>query len=126
MNQTNKLASQILSRAQDLVKTGWTQGALARDKNGQYTSEYSLEACSFCTLGAYFRAARELSVQDVEVMQRVRVLAWSSLETAINEFPGGRGNISSFNDNPIRTVEQVIAVFEKAKSLLEAQSVETV
>jgi hypothetical protein len=54
-NMKTELIS-LIAETKRLLRLGWCKSALARDKNNQYVSSYSKEACSWCLSGAITRA----------------------------------------------------------------------
>ena len=47
----------------------WTTMTFARDKDGQHVNVHDKDAVSFCLIGAVEAAAKELSVDQYEVMR---------------------------------------------------------
>lgn len=98
-----KTKAQILLDAAELLRTkGWTQGASARTASGREVDSSHYQACRFCMIGAINRAS-DNDYSD-ENSQALRTM-WSLVP---NE------DIAAFNDAPGRTVEECIAVLEKA------------
>jgi len=97
--------SEILSQAGDLVAKGWTQGAYARDAQGESCASSDPEAACFCATGA---------VRHVCPVACERVAAWPFLRKAISN-----DSITLFNDHPDRTQAQVVKAFRKAAKLAE-------
>jgi hypothetical protein len=73
----------------------WTQGALARDKNGEAVSPFSPAAVAWCVLGALFKC----EVRD---------------KSAVRKLTGTR--IMVWNDDPNRTFHEVQQMFQKAEA----------
>ena len=75
---------------------GWCCGAFARDQCGRECDTYDDKACTFCMVGALYRAAGEDFVsqdQGKQVLERARELLWL-LVPAHDE-----ACIEDFNDN---------------------------
>jgi hypothetical protein len=98
--------SNILNAAADLLAkpNGWCQGTLARDANGTPVEPESLEACSFCAIGAI----EKIAPSGTYHAQRARY----KLSKVLPDMA-----ISFFNDTKGRTQDDVVAAFRKAASL---------
>ena len=99
MNSTK----QILEAARSLLEKpeNWTKGCCARDKFQLPTHSSSLEACSFCMVGAINRAGLDSHDHHVEG-------ALGALESVLG------GPIAQFNDNPSRTHAEILNTFDEA------------
>ena len=106
----------VLSDARALLAEPgvWTQTSFARDAQGQPCESSSPEACQFCALGAIERA---------EHTRYGFAMHWSaSREALVAALPqGALDSVMVFNDNPTRTVDEVLALFDRAVTLLAAQ-----
>lgn len=102
----NKVITILDGMTKLLTEKGWTQGALARDKDGEKTEWHLETACSFCLRGALVVASRQHGTQ-------AQMSARSRLEMAL-DVPG---DTVSFNDAPGRTREEVLDLIERAKKL---------
>lgn len=104
----NKVIAILDGMTKLLTEKGWTQGALARDKDGgvRWTDSHLETACSFCLRGALVVASRQHGTQ-------AQMSARSRLEMAL----GVHGDTVSFNDAPGRTREEVLDLIERAKKL---------
>jgi len=71
-----------------LTKENWTQGANARDKNGNTVYVFSEHACQFCLLGAIMKLYPPSERDEVDYV----------LRCAIN-LKSDYTSISHFNDN---------------------------
>lgn len=78
-----------------LEQKGWTQGASAKDGNGNEVSVHSPKACSFCANGALIKCYP----QDNGQYNRI----FTELGTTI----------SYWNDHPSRTKLEVITLLKK-------------
>jgi hypothetical protein len=97
-----------LREARTLIERGWTQGVSARDCNGNPIDPAEPHAASFCTVGAISRAFDfdyDESCPAHDLMARVVDGAW----------------VDKWNDAPGRTQAEVLAAFDKAIQLAEAQ-----
>ena len=90
-----------LKQARELVARGWTQYVYARDSAGCYITLYNKGACSFCMVGSLLR----VSNHDRPLFRR--------MYNELFKHCGGV-NVETFNDNPRRTKEAVLAVFDNA------------
>lgn len=83
----------------------WTQGACARDAQGNEVDETSRFAASWCAVGATYKALRaarqDMATQLIDALSR-----------ACN------ASISEYNDT--HTHEEVLAMFDKAIELVPA------
>ncbi len=116
-----KLARQLLAEP-----GVWIKQALATDKDGKRVAWSSNQACHFCAMGAIVRAANpegraHTSVDEAEN----EVRACELLESIIGgggEYPrslsyywnSSNTNLAAFNDRPDTTLEEMLAVFDKA------------
>lgn len=97
MNMPNK----ILGRSLELIEAGWTQGTYARNAAGIPVPSVSPEACSWCSAGATYRAALDLSAD------------FGALREADGALHKAMGNYATaFNDT--HTKAEVVAVFKAA------------
>lgn len=74
-----------------LLKQGWTQHVMARDSDGNETNPISNKAVCWCLLGAIYKVGGHTS---------------EAIHYKVT-------NIAAWNDNPNRTVEEVIDLVEK-------------
>lgn len=86
-------------KAVDYIKKGWTQGAFARKADGSPTYSLDPEAVCWCAFGALNMAYPDHGYVGV----------FTELKTAI----GGEQLVAYWNDDPNRTQQEVIAMFEK-------------
>ncbi len=105
---------EVLIAARQLIAQpkGWTQGTLARDKDGLQLSYESPEAYSFCLIGAIDRASGFSSkTKDTETLTTLeaRNAALDSLANVLNTH-----DMALWNDRPHRTQADVICVFSVA------------
>lgn len=95
----------LLKNAKKLIETvGWTQGTYKRMVHG--------ECKGYCSLGAVMEAAGPMK------HGRVADDAYLCLTQAL---PEDAVNIASFNDNDMRTVEEILGLFDKAVVNAEAR-----
>lgn len=104
----------ILLAAADLLSKpgGWTQGALARNRKGEWVSESQKSAVCFCAMGALWRAARDevgptFSHFDVDP-------ASEALEAVIGD------HVADWNDELGRTADEVVTALRKAAAIARA------
>lgn len=86
---------QVLIRARKLIKKGWTQKVMARNKYGHTVSLENPNACRFCALGALAKAGPNGAYYE-----------------ARNILVNLTGGIASFNDN--HTKQEVLDLFSRA------------
>lgn len=100
--------SDILREAKRLIKKGWTRGAWARiGKDATHSSDPA--ATCFCASGALFR----VSAGDLRRVASDYLRRGARLRTS---------EIPKWNDAPGRKKSQVLAAFDKAIQLAEADS----
>lgn len=93
--------NQILARALEIVESGWTQGAFARDCAGKLVFIYSPLACAWCAGGAAQLATSNLGASDEDSYEA----------RAATRRVMGFG-IAVFNDS--HTKAEVVAAFKAA------------
>lgn len=100
-----------LKRIRELLATGWAQRVMARDKNGGNTEYMDSDAASFCVLGAIWRARGDLELEPKQLIPTLwRVTAQMGITS-----------ISKWNDDPIRTQAEVLALVDRAIEIAEAE-----
>lgn len=99
----------VLKEARALIADkGWCQGVYARNANGNATDLHGRHAAAFCAEGAMFCAAGE-------------GFAENALSFFADAIPSGyRRGYLSWNDEPGRTKEEVLAAFDRAIARAEA------
>lgn len=122
---TSITAPEILRKAKEVLAEGWTKGVFARDEHGAAVWDASPEACSFCAMGAVYRARRQLGFDiDNEDHDQEDTKLWDALFTAVRDrSPEGQRDIVSFNDDVAKDVGDVLDVFDEAIAKLEAAQV---
>jgi hypothetical protein len=98
-----------------LVNKGWCQRATARDCNGDVVYPLAHTATAFCAIGAIHHAGG----RGFDQYSKNAILSRRFLWKAIAERAPGKV-IEDYNDEPGRTKEEVIAVFDAAIQLAEA------
>lgn len=97
-----------LREARALIERGWTQGQWARGKSGRPVRYNSRFAVCWCSSGAQARAFGK----DWEGYQDAKEMFFAAIE---------HSNIAVWNDAPERTQAEVLAAFDKAIELAEAE-----
>lgn len=110
----NFLLEVSLMRAAQIIRTGWTKDALARDSQGRRVSVVSQEAVSFSLEGAIRRAIGE---QPQEFHQFLLTLAMQVIETKLRANWAAAAEVPEnllrhWNDNAT-SAEQVIEMLEQ-------------
>jgi len=109
---TPRTPADILREAKRLIEEkGWTQGTYARDSRGEACDWNGATALCFCAEGAMFAAAEALRADAGAEC------AAGFLIEQVTPAP----SIVAYNDQPGRSREDVIAIFDKAIALAEAQ-----
>jgi len=103
---------QILERAREKVKQGWTQNAMARDGSGNAVSSRDDDAVSWCLSGACNVACFEIdggfeSIVELEHIIQLYIRRYSrNMGSVMNA-------ISHYNDKVGRTQEDVVELLTK-------------
>jgi hypothetical protein len=95
---------QVLKRMRELLAAGWTQGAMARNKNGKPANLRASNAVCFCLIGSQCRAEHEFGF----------VVAGTGHLLEL------RTGTSAFNDAEGRTQAEILAVVDAAIAKREA------
>lgn len=107
--------STVLKRALGKIKKGWNRGAEARNNLGDIVPVSSSSAVSFCSIGAIGAVAHNYYLKD----DCFRILAKKLDNISVPPGYDAVGKIVKWNDDPKRTKEEVIKVFEEAIKLAE-------
>lgn len=104
-----KTVSETLLAARDLLVTkGWTQGTFARTAESHTVAGRHSGAVCYCGWGALEAVTRELFSPEFNAADRALMAA------------GGFAHFPTFNDAAGRTLDDVLAVFDKAIAAQEA------
>lgn len=108
-------AVEVLTEARRLIaEKGWCQKAWCILPDGKRVADneglVTTAACAFCADGAVIAASRDLHTGDVDAV--------FLLDRALGE---GSVGVIAFNDEPGRTRDQVIAIFDRAIELAKAE-----
>ena len=96
-----------LSKARELVASGWTQGEAARSSDGEAVLPYSPAACAWCMLGSL----QAVGAPDAAL----ELLFEAAVAKSLGMTAGRRAKIlAAWNDDADRTKEEVQAAFDKA------------
>lgn len=88
--------------ARDYIRRGWTQNTGARDDEGSSVLVTDPDAVSWCMLGA------------LDVACRMTDNSYEDLKYVLGKFLGvSWDKVAEFNDRNGRTVEQVLAVYDR-------------
>ncbi len=91
-----------LKKVREILANGWTQEASARDAEGEPLFSTDPRACSFCILGAVWRAVGYENQME------------SRLVYALRNAIGEDAKLVSYNDTPGRTQDEMLALVDKA------------
>jgi hypothetical protein len=100
-----------LRAARALIERGWTQGAPARTKGGVPVWGGESSAVCWCVVSAMCRATPDGQTALLSVPLRKTI--------GLSDNGGG---LTEWNDAPERTQAEVLAAFDRAIELAEAQS----
>lgn len=103
MNTIQEIAADIAQELRD-DPTRWTNGKYARNGLGQGTLVFDEAACTWCLEGHIIR--RSPNIQGVYAFTKA----------------AGRSNLATWNDQPKRTVEEVIDLCDKVAALIPEES----
>ena len=98
---------EVLKAARAKIEKGWTQGAMARDKNGVALSCSDQDAACWCVMGATMAVTHDIPTTNAAI---------GFLRLAVGDFA------PRWNDTPGRTQAEVLAAFDKAIELCEKES----
>jgi hypothetical protein len=101
-------AERLLSEAAELIRRGWCQGALARDRKGREVEPWSESACRWSPLGALTRVWHERRGSELDVFEA----AYAALALAT----GGRPE--EWNAARWRSKRHVLRAFSRAGEYL--------
>ena len=104
----------LLRRAQELIGSGWTQGADARAADGTPVDPWSAEATAWSLLGALVAALEQGEAQDEALPLTELALALDALAGFVDD-----DSLARWNDNPERTGAQVEAILAAAATEAE-------
>lgn len=114
-----KLSTVFRKSIELLQEKDWCQGELARDKNGNMVYLGSSDAVAYCMLGAMHRAVgrtsrpndpRDPTGRAFEAMKKHPKINASPIGTTVKY---GGNVVAVWNDDPSRTKDEVIEVFQE-------------
>jgi hypothetical protein len=108
-------AAAMMSEARRLVKSGWCQGAHARDRAGLEVRSWSEEARSWSLLGALLSSwHRQDSQDDADVVAQLAEAHALGEATEVLGQVVGSAALDRWNDSAQRTKKDVVAVMDVA------------
>ena len=117
MGASRHEVARILRDAATLLRTkGWTQGEIARDASGYAVDSDSPYAACYCSLGAIAAASKS----DPETIAAEEALALEIVDGNEERLTSSLV-IQDWNDEPSRTVDGVVATFERAAARAEGR-----
>jgi hypothetical protein len=106
VNTTQK----VLSRATELLRSGWTQNEFATKRDGASCDYDNPDAACFCATGAIARASLDLGLPAKE-----RIVARDVLRDLLRaEYADDVMGIVGWNDSYGQTQAEVVAMFKRA------------
>lgn len=99
---------ELLKGARALIANGWTQRRMAENAARAPRLASAIDACHFCMVGALSRAADDAGIDSGDLLT-----ARGFLEARVP------GHIVDWNDDPERTQDEVIEVFDEAIAAAE-------
>lgn len=111
--------AEVLRAARERISTPerWTRDAFARDPEGWAIDPKHERACAWCTLGAICSVLPGTDPDPGDGRGPLFDAARALLARAI-----GRELVAWWNDNPVRTHAEVLAAFDRAIELDEAEA----
>ncbi len=107
---------EILRAARERIRTGWTQGAMARDAAQRRVQPEHPLACVWCAAGALFATTtpheppEDSEARGVAMgLLTVEAKAWDPRVASLEQNP-----LVVWNDRPGRTQAEVIGLFDAA------------
>lgn len=112
--------AELLRTARGYIAQGWTQHNVARDAQGDPVTVDSPRAKSWCMLGSVMLAMRNTDWGETnDWRKRVHNRLVDAMLTA-DPSATGCTSLAQYNDEPGRTVDEVLAVFDTAIQQAEA------
>lgn len=111
----------MLSEARGLLLRGWSRDAQARDRTGSVVPAWSEDARSWSVLGALLASWHRQHGESLDldvVAHAFDARALGDATQALGEVTG-TATIEGWNDDPRRTLAEVIATIDRAAELLE-------
>jgi hypothetical protein len=111
--QTVAQPLEVLTRARDLIASGWVQHTLAVDEHGASVQPESERAVKWCVIGAMEAATyyEPESVPHAYMMKYMQTL-WNAAN--LNYMIDVKsGNIPVVNDTVLKSHEQIVHLFDK-------------
>lgn len=109
-----KQAASALDAMAVRLRVGWTQGAFARDAEGEPCEYFGGDAASFCVAGARLASMPERESRGYDEWRAIRVLAELAVAKSIAAAAGGPLGEDAYNDHPSRTQADCVATAESA------------
>lgn len=124
-----KTIVEVLEEAIQSVKSGWTQGALARDVIEKEVAVTDESACSWCITGAIYRSIKYVprfwwtAREDYnEFRKEKRKSASRILDVLTDLAEGAKLGLPAWNDHVSRTREDVLVLLNQALEQERAKS----
>lgn len=108
------LQRKLLKQARRLVKAGWTQNTMSRDKAGNEVMLYSRKAATFCMLGSLQRSFFDLKVHKLKRLALFVELRERLAVCCDPDECDAQDAVVNFNDADERSQKEVIGIFDCA------------
>lgn len=105
----------VLEQARAFIAQGFTKCAEARDREGGLVPFNSKEACSFCIIGAVYRAGLAPDALAEQRLIRPVIAALVGVIPVVNH-----KSLSLYNDAPDTTQQDVLDLFDRALKGVQA------
>lgn len=105
---------EVLKAAKAKIDTPekWTKGYYARAKDGNIRDATDKDACSFCSMGAIYSITDHMPEHGVLLAERVGAYLIAAMGTTVVDF----------NDRRAKDHEEVMAAWDRAIALAEAEA----
>jgi hypothetical protein len=117
-----QVAIKILQAARARIAKCWTQGTVARNKDGLRCNAWDADAASFCLLGSLVPSSMEVQGQDkhCEDSTTWQGVMQSLKETILPKWPS-MVNLALWNDSPYRKLSEVLDVMDRTIARLQEE-----
>jgi hypothetical protein len=105
-----------LSALHALLKTGWTQRAMARDEKGYVARTLNTASC-WCILGGAHKLTGSYTKRNAELVNAIR--SHPIIQAYNKPMLGYISGIVDYNDAPDRTQDQVLRLIEETTTMVK-------
>ena len=99
----------------DRIQQGWTQGKMSTTQSGAEVDPFSPLAERFCLLGAVWKEYRYPNEDEALIlMELFHALTGETPRSNSSSLVAYTNRLVYWNDDPVRTKEEVLALLDKA------------